>query len=132
MLTMRPWKLLPVLAVLGLLSLLHSPTALAASDLSVQLTVSPAQVTTGQTIMVTESVTNTSANKQTVTLTNTLQGPASASQSQHLNLEPGQTYTQTRSYRIDAADPRGTYTLTVLATDKSGTATASASYTISS
>jgi len=130
-LTLRPVKLLAVLAVLGLFSLLQGTTALAASDLSVQLAVSPPQATTGQTITVTESVTNTSANKQNATLTNTLQGPTSGSQSQHINLDPGQTYTQTRTYAVDATTPRGVYTLTVAATDKSGTATASATYTIS-
>jgi uncharacterized repeat protein (TIGR01451 family) len=131
MLTLRPLKLLPVVAVLGLFSLLQGTTALAASDLSVQLAVSPQQATTGQTITVTESVTNSSANKQNVALTNTLQGPTSGSQSQHVSLNPGQTYTQTRVYTVDAATPRGAYTLTLSATDKSGTTTASASYSIS-
>ena len=130
MLMVRPWKLLPVLAVLALLPLLYSPTALAASDLTVQLVVNPWTVTTDQTITATESVTNTSANKQTVTLTNTLQGPRSGSDTQHINLAPGQRYTQTRSYTVDATTPRGIYTLTVSATDKSGTATTSASYMI--
>lgn len=131
MVTLRPIKLLPVLVVLGLFSLLQGTTALAASDLSVQLAVNPQQATTGQTITVTESVTNTSANKQNVALTNTLQGPTSGSQSQHISLNPGETYTQTRNYTVDATTGRGVYTLTISATDKSGTATASASYTIS-
>ena len=130
MLMLRPWMLLPTLAVLALVTLLHSPTALAASNLAVQLTVNPPTATTGQTIIVTESVRNTSGNKQNVALTNTLQGPLSGSDSQHVNLEAGQTYTQTRSYVVDATTPRGTYTLTFTATDKSGTATTSATYTI--
>src|SRR3954452_21685714 len=131
MLTVRPWKLLTVLAVLGLFNLFHGATARAASDLSVQLAVNPTTATTDQTITATESVTNTSANKQNVTLTNTLQGPTSRSQSQHINLEPGQTYRQTRSYTVDSTTPRGTYTLTVSTTDKSGAATTSATYTVS-
>jgi hypothetical protein len=129
-LMVRPWQLLPVLAVLALFPLLHNPTALAASDLTVQLAVNPPTATTGQTITVMESVTNSSANRQSVTLTNTLQGPLSGSDTQHIHLAPGQTYTQTRGYTVDATTPRGTYTLTVSATDKSGTTISSASYTI--
>ena len=130
MLMVRSWPLLAVLAVLALFPLLDSPTALAASDLAVQLVVNPPMATTGQTITATESVTNSSANRQNVTLTHTLQGPLSGSDTQHITLAPGQTYTQTRSYAVTATTPRGMYTVTASATDKSGTATTSASYTI--
>jgi len=129
-LMVRPWQLLPVLAVLALFPLLFSPTALATSDLTLQLVVNPSTATTDQTITATEYVTNNSANRQNVTLTHTLQGPLSGSDTQRINLAPGQTYTQIRSYAVTATTPRGTYTLTASATDKSGTATTSASYTI--
>jgi hypothetical protein len=46
--------------------------------------------------------------------------------SKQINLAGGDTQQQSRTYTVDAADPRGMYTYTVAASDKNGTSSTTA------
>jgi hypothetical protein len=107
------------------------PTAASAADLGVTVAFDQASATSGvnvgQTVTATATITNTLATRQSVTVVYTLTGPnTSLVRTQKLNLKGGETITQSQSYTRDANDASGDYTLTVAASDKSGTTTASA------
>ena len=104
------------------------PATASAADLGVAVSFDRASVDIGQTVTATATIRNTSASRQTVTVTYTLKEPTGVSltRTQKLNLKPGETATQSQSYTRDADDAAGDYTLTVAATDKSGTTSASA------
>ena len=132
-------KLVPIslLAVLSLLLLASAsaanaatpcpPASSAGSDLSVSVSGVPATATRGQTINLTETVTGPA--NQAVTLSNVLQYPSGKqfSSVESVGLDANGQYVYQFSYKVDRNGPKGTYTLTVCATDASGTASTSAS-----
>ena len=114
-------SLIALLAV----SLLAAAPASAASDLSVSVSGLPSTATRGQTITLTETITGPA--NQAVTLTNIVQYPngKSYSYSAAVTLDASGQYVYRFSYTIDRSGPKGTYTLTVSATDASGTVSTS-------
>jgi hypothetical protein len=115
----------------ALVAALAFPAAASAADLGVTVGFDQVSKTSGvnvgQTVTATATITNTSATRQNVTVVYTLTGPnTSLVRTQKLNLKAGEAVTQSQSYTRDANDASGDYTLTVAASDKSGTTTASA------
>ena len=101
------------------------------TGLAVTVSLSPDTAANGDTVTATEAITNTSATKQNVVVNNVLTDPtgATVTRTTRVVLKSGETFSQTATYVVDPADPRGTYTLAVTATDKTGTATAEARVT---
>ena len=99
--------------------------------LSVSVSLSPDTAANGATVTANESVTNTSASKQSVVITNALADPTggTVTSTKRVVLEPSETFTQTATYVVDPTDARGIYTLSVTASARSGMATASAQVT---
>ena len=130
---------LTVLAVAALATgVVAAGTAFASADSasspSGSFTVSvsyPDVVRVGTTATATESVTNTSAAPETLTLTNHLAGSTGTSytQTQVVTLAAGETFTQSFSTKVNRSDV-GSYTLTFPAADGSESATATASATV--
>lgn len=97
-------------------------------DLAVTVSLTPDEVSVGQTATATSSVTNRSSRRQAVTIVYSLTVPSGQvfSASETVTLRPGEALTRSASYTRDGDEPNGTYTLTVSATDRNGTSTASA------
>ena len=131
-------RLLGILAVLLAVASGAAATAHATSDtqaqnpdLTVAVTLTRDQVAVGDTVLASESVTNSSTKKQVVEVVSTLTYPngATASTRSKVTLKAGATFSQTASYTRDADDAPGVYTVTVSATSRTGTSTAQASVT---
>jgi hypothetical protein len=118
-----------IIILLALVATLAVPAAASAADLAVTVSFDKTTVNIGETVTATATITNTSTSRQTVTVVYTLTESTGATlaRTQKLILKAGETSTQSQSYTRDANDAAGDYTLSVSATDKSGTATASAS-----
>jgi uncharacterized protein (DUF58 family) len=101
------------------------------TGLTVTVSLSPDTAANGDTVTATESVTNMSATKQNVVVSNVLIDPtgAAVTRTTRVVLKPSETFNQTATYVVDPADPPGTYTLSVTASSKTGTATATAQVT---
>jgi len=128
-------RLLGVLAVLVALASSAAAAALATSDtqaqnpdLTVSVSLTPDQVAVGDTVVASESATNSSTKKQVVEVVNTLTYPsgATASTTTKVALKAGETFSQSAAYLRDADDAAGDYTVTVSATGRAGTSTARA------
>jgi hypothetical protein len=97
----------------------------------------PGPVTTGSVVTLALMLGNHTTSKQTITLKVTLAymgsgGHLSFTIPLRLTLAAGQTLNQSVSFPIFAWFPRGAYTLSAVATDKSGdTASSAASLTVS-
>ncbi|MCA1644563.1 MAG: hypothetical protein LC797_03535 [Chloroflexi bacterium] len=86
----------------------------------------PDPATTGTIVTGTATETNNTGRKDNVSVTYTILYPDGRvfTTSKQINLLAGQTQTQSKTYTVDATDPRGTYTYTVAATDANGTSSA--------
>src|SRR5919109_132027 len=80
------------------------------TGLSVTVSLTPDTAANGDTVTATQSVTNTSATKQNVVVTDVLTDPTGASVTRRTRVvvKPGETFSQTATYVVDADDPRGT------------------------
>jgi uncharacterized protein YfaS (alpha-2-macroglobulin family) len=87
----------------------------------------PETASRGQTINLTETITGPA--NQAVTLKNVVEYPSGKqfSSVESVGLDANGQYVYQFSYKVDRNGPKGTYTLTVCATDASGTASTSAS-----
>jgi hypothetical protein len=107
-----------------------------AVDLDLRLSVDPSTATTGTTVTASASLTNTSAVTRSVTLTATFKYVSAygtftfSSSTVSVTLAGGQTLAQSFPFTVDQNTPRGNYTVTVTATDVSGTASATASLVV--
>ena len=101
------------------------------TGLTVTVSLSPDTAANGDRVAAMESVTNTSGAKQNVVVSNVRSDPngATATRTTRVVLKPSETFNQTATYVVDPADARGTYTLSVTASSKTGTATATAQVT---
>ena len=131
-------RTLGVLAVFLTVAFAGSAAALASTDtqaqnpdLTVSVSLTPDQVAVGDTVLATESVTNTSRTKQVVNVTTTLTDPNGVMQSTTAKvvLKPGESFSRSASYVRDADDASGVYTVAVSATSRTGTSSAQASVT---
>jgi uncharacterized protein (DUF58 family) len=125
-----------IMAIAALAALLAVPAALADTqtgnqnpDLVVTVSLSPDTVAIGETATAVATVTNQSAARQSVSVTATLSGPGGVLlvRTERVSLKPGEAFSESASYTRDADDPAGTYSLTVEATSKTGTSSATAS-----
>ena len=137
-------KLLAILALFTFLSFASVSTAFASTGTGTQnpdLTVSvsytsnganPDQATVGDTVTLSASVTNNTARKLSVQLTAQVVAPGVqyTTPAVSVTLQPGQTLTQTASFTVESFLPKGTYSLTLSASDKNGTSSATGSITI--
>jgi hypothetical protein len=139
--TVSTMKKLVVVGAMALVSVSGSATAFAATatdtsnpDLTVSVSVTPDLLHTGSTATATGSVTNNTSVSQTVTVNNTLVTPTGQTYSeatQTIQVSAGQTAPLgPEQYVIKKSDPRGTYALTVSATDSTGTSSATTHYTV--
>lgn len=139
--TVSTMRKLVVIGIMALVSASGSVTASAATatntsnpDLTVSVSVTPDQLRTGSTATATGSVTNNTGVSQTVTLNNLLVTPTGQTYSeatQTIQIPAGQTVPLgPEQYVIKKSDPRGTYALTVSATDSTGTSSATTYYTV--
>jgi outer membrane protein assembly factor BamB len=107
-----------------------------AVDLVLKLSVNPSTATTGTTVTASASLTNTSAVARSVTVNATVRYVSSSgtftfsTSTVTVTLAGGQTVGQNFSFTIDRNTPRGTYTVTVTATDVTGTASAVAGLSV--
>jgi hypothetical protein len=90
------------------------------------------QATAGDTVTASVAITNNSARKQVVKVSTALTGPTGvlSGRSPSVNLSPGETYTASDSLLLTSSTPAGSYTLTVTASNKSGSSSASTSITV--
>jgi hypothetical protein len=130
------------LAVIGLLAgflaLLFASGAQATTgsghqnpNLAVTVSGSPNTARNGDVVSATEAITNTSSVRQTAAVTGTLTTPdgRTLTQSMTIVLKPRQVVTEHQSYTVSSSDPRGTYTLRLVATNRAGTSSATAAVT---
>jgi uncharacterized membrane protein len=91
------------------------------------------QATVGNTVTASASVTNNTDRKQQVKLSRSLVGPDGAiwTKTTGLMLSPGETYSASDSLVVSSSTPVGSYTLTIAASGKNGSSSASASITVS-
>ena len=89
------------------------------------------QATVGDTVTASASVTNNTDRKQQVKLTRSLAGPGGAmwTKTTGLMLSPGETYSASDSLVVASGTPAGSYTLTIAASGKNGSSSASTSIT---
>lgn len=101
------------------------------SSLAVTVSLSPDTATNGDVVTATETVKNRSSVKRTASLTGTLTTPdgRTLSRSGSVVLKPGQTAIQRQTYTVSSSDARGTYTLRLDATCRTGTSSAMATIT---
>jgi hypothetical protein len=94
--------------------------------------VSGDQATAGDTVTATAAITNNSSRKQVLKVSSTLTGPTGVlvGRSPSANLAPGETYTASDSLLLTSSTPPGSYTLTVTASNKNGSSSASTSITV--
>jgi hypothetical protein len=107
-----------------------------APPLQLNLLVNPTTATTGTPVTASATLTNNTSQSQTVTGTVTLAFTGSSGGSLRLpvpfrlTLAPNQTVSKSVSFTIQSWFPRGTYTVTAVASDSAGSATSSASLTV--
>jgi outer membrane protein assembly factor BamB len=107
-----------------------------AVDLDLRLSVNPSTATTGTTVTASASLTNNSAVTRSVTLQATLRYVSAygtftfSTSTVTVTLAAGQTLAQSFPFTVDQNTPRGNYTVTVTATDVSGTVSATASLVV--
>ena len=132
-------KFAVVLAVATMVSTLGTSVALATSDtgtqnpdVTVSISLSPDVVTAGDTLTASGSATNNTTKKRRfkVVLTLTVPGGASFSVKKSVRLGPGKTVSVSESFTIPAGLPLGQYSLTLSATNKNGTSSATATTTL--
>jgi uncharacterized protein (DUF58 family) len=132
-------RILLAAVAVGLMALLAAPTAMATSscgtqnpDLTVCVSVSPDQATNGDTVTATACVTNNTDVTRRVLIAATLTTPSGESYPYRIRtrIGPGETVCRTETFTVQPYFPRGTYTLTVSATDRNGTSSASGSVTL--
>lgn len=129
-----------ILVVSAALALGAAGSALATSgtgaggDFVVAVSLSPDQVTAGETVTASESITNATNAWRLARITQTLVGPAGVAYdvSYPLLVPPGKTLALSLRFPLPRAAPLGTYTLTLTAANARGTATASASIEVGS
>jgi hypothetical protein len=94
--------------------------------------IDPGLATTGDTVTASASVTNNSARKQVVKVTTTLAGPSGVlySHSSAIPLSASETYSASDSLVLAEGTPTGDYTLTITASNKNGSSSASTSITV--
>ena len=138
MLRLSKLVLLAGIAIISLFSLAQftpveatSATGSQNPNLTVFVSLSPDRATVGDTITVTQSVTNNSSAALTVTLTDTLKVPSghSYTASRTVTLTPG-THSKTFSYAVQPYFPKGDYYLTLTATNQGSSSSATAEVTI--
>jgi hypothetical protein len=126
--------------------LIAMPLAQATTDVGTQnpqLTVSasaasigtpdPDRATIGDTVKVDGSVTNNTAKKQSALVTVTVRDPQGSSiysDSKNVSLGPRKTISNSYSYVVDESYQKGTYEVTVSATNVKGTSSATATLEI--
>jgi outer membrane protein assembly factor BamB len=107
-----------------------------AVDLDLRLSVNPSTATTGTTVTASASLTNTSSVTRSATLMATLRYVSAygtftfSTSTVTVTLAAGQTLAQSFPFTVDQNTPRGNYTVTVTATDVSGTVSATASLVV--
>ena len=124
-----------VLLLAGVLAFAAAGTAAATTgtgaggDFVVTVSFAPDTAATGDLVTASESLQNVTDSWQLARITQTLTGPAGnvLSVSYPLLVPPNRTLELTLRYRVPAAAPRGTYTVSLTASNAHGTATASAS-----
>ncbi len=128
-------RIFGLVALLVLAALAVSPAAIATTatgqqnpDLEVTVSLTPDRATDGDVVGASGTVVNVSGKRQSVTITAVLVDPtgASTSTSRTVALKAGESWTYSANYTVRPDDPRGTYELTVSATAKNGTSTATA------
>ena len=132
-------KFAVMLAVGTMVTTLGTSVALATSDTGTQnpdvtvfISISPDVVTVGDTLTLSGSVTNNTAQKKRFrfVLTLTLPGGANFSVTKYARLRPGKTFSLSESFTVPAFLPLGEYSLTLSATNLNGTSTATATATV--
>jgi outer membrane protein assembly factor BamB len=107
-----------------------------AVDLDLRLSVNPSTATTGTTVTASASLTNNSAVARSVTLSATFRYVSAygtftfSTSTVTVTLAAGQTLAQSFPFTVYQNTPRGNYTVTVTATDVSGTVSATASLVV--
>jgi hypothetical protein len=88
--------------------------------------------TAGDTVTANVAVTNNAARKQVVKVSATLTGPDGVlySRGPSVMLSPGETYSASDSLLLTSSTPAGSYTLTITASNKNGSSSASTSITV--
>lgn len=101
------------------------------SSLAVTVSLSPDIATNGDIVTASETVKNISSVNRTAALTGTLTTPDGRTLTRRSSvvLKPGQVSSQSQTYTVSASDPRGTYTLRLDATCRTGTSSATAAVT---
>ncbi len=137
-------KLLAILAVFTFLSFASVSTAFASTgtgnqnpDLKVSVSFTSNgpnsdQAAVGNTVTLKTSVTNTTSRKLKVQLVAhvVIPGFEATTPAITVTLQPGQTLSHTASFTVEAFFPKGTYSLTLSATDSHGTSSATGSITV--
>jgi hypothetical protein len=103
------------------------------TDLILKARVSPPSATTGQTVTASASLTNAASVQRDVTLSATFAYNTAFSVSTPaitVKVPAGKTYAGSFPIRIPASIPRGTYAVTLRASDLTGTVTATATLTV--
>lgn len=101
-------------------------------NLTVQLTLSPTVITAPTQVTASTSITNNTnkTNRVVAELEVTSPSGVTASYYQKYTLAAGQTVSQTLVYTVPANAEKGTYTVTLSATDKKGTSSATEYLTV--
>ena len=132
-------KFAVVLAVGTMVTTLGTSVALATSatgtqnpDVTVSISLSPDEVTAGDTLTVSGSITNNLTKKQRyrIELTLTLPSGASFSIRKSARFGPGKTISLSTSFTVPFFLPPGEYSLTLSATNANGTSSATATTTV--
>lgn len=130
---LRTLGLLTVFSALSLPAVAQATTGTGHQNprLAVSVSLSPDTASNGDVVTASETVRNTTSAKRVVTVSNTLTTPDGATfvRTSKVTLKPHGTFTQTRTYTVDPADPRGTYSLRLDATIQTGTSSATATVT---
>lgn len=122
--------LLTVLFALGFAAAAQATTGTGMQnpDLAVTVSISPDTAANGDVVTATRTVKNTSAVRRSVTITATLTTPdgRNLSRNRTVVLAPGSSVADSETYTVSPNDPRGTYSLRLDATCRTGTSSATA------
>ncbi len=143
-LTGRKIQTLVVVVALMLLCMASVSTAFASAgtgnqnpDLTVSVSLTsngsnPDQATVGDIVTIKTAVTNNTARTITAKISAHIEftGTQYTTPAIPVRLRPGQTLSQTASFTVESFIPKGTYSITIMASDRNGTSSATASITI--